>query len=432
MSMRTIRGFLAIIVASVVACVWASGAETGLSAEAKADFEWFSGLGFPDVKNLKFVEYYAGGAFQSPDSAGEETVVYGFLISRNGNTNAVLDSSLTQLAFTNFPARAPRNEVSIYGTVTNRYTNYYHPSVLRNVDLRKPVREFLDEQSKLPTNVENYTAINRFRNRFPGFGNDVRATFFVLAWDCWQQGLVEEAQQIYAIADRIPGLPRNEDGARPFRERLEKDFGKLATWRATVKFSDTNVSRADLLSEFQMVERRYPNSDYHKSAHDTVERLTKMIEEDRQHAAAAVKPLEQLSMDERVKELIFRLRDQNGRQESQPGHCDIFYVIDRGVWNTNTPAHELVKIGFPAVPHLIASLDNSNYSRSVGFWREGTFSHTVLTVGDCAAQILNQIAGKAFYQPKSTSSYLSKDGDVVQVRRDAEAWWNEVNGKGQK
>ena len=99
---------------------------------------------------------------------------------------------------------------------------------------------------------------------------------------------------------------------------------------------------------------------------------------------------------------------------------------------TNTPAHQLVNIGYPAVPQLIAALDNPAFTRSVGYHRNFYFSHTVLTVGDCAAFILNRIAGKAFYTPQSTSSYLSKDGNVAQVRKDAQAWWAEFQQKGEK
>jgi len=68
----------------------------------------------------------------------------------------------------------------------------------------------------------------------------------------------------------------------------------------------------------------------------------------------------------------------------------------------------------------------------VGFHRNFYFSHTVLTVGDCAAYLLNRIAGKAFYRPQSTSSYLSRDGDVAQVRKEAQAWWTEFQKKGEQ
>jgi hypothetical protein len=234
---------------------------------------------------------------------------------------------------------------------------------------------------------------------------------------------------MYAVAEKIGGLPRNEDAGEPFRQRLNKDLGTTAIWRATVAFGDTNISRAELLKQFQDIVSNYPGSQYYARAEDTVERLTKMIAEDKARAASPPKPLDQLSLDDRVRELIFRLRDQNGHQFSQPGECDIF---ERALRATNTAAHQLLAIGLPAVPQLIAALDDPTFSRSVGFGRDFVFSHTVLTVGDCAAFILNRIANRQFYTAQSSSSYLSKDGEVAQVRKDVQSWYAEITGKGEK
>jgi hypothetical protein len=153
-----------------------------------------------------------------------------------------------------------------------------------------------------------------------------------------------------------------------------------------------------------------------------------MIAEDEAHAKVAPKNLDQLPVEDRVHELIFQLRDQNGQQFSQPGWCDIF-MDPRG---TNTAAHQLVNIGYPAVPQLIDALDDPTFTRSVGFHRNFYFSHTVLTIGDCAVAILQRIAGRSFYQPASTSGYMSNENKNLAARKLVETWWAEFQKKGEK
>jgi len=83
-----------------------------------------------------------------------------------------------------------------------------------------------------------------------------------------------------------------------------------------------------------------------------------------------------------------------------------------------------------AVPAPIKALGNENYSRSVGYWRNFRFSHTVLTVGDCALQTLQRIAGEQFYEPHTTSSYMSRDDKVKATREAVEKWWAKAKKKG--
>jgi hypothetical protein len=68
----------------------------------------------------------------------------------------------------------------------------------------------------------------------------------------------------------------------------------------------------------------------------------------------------------------------------------------------------------------------------VGFHRDFWFSHTVLTIGDCAQQILGRIAGQEFYAPVTTSGYMSRDEETAATQRVARAWWNEFQQKGEQ
>jgi hypothetical protein len=160
-----------------------------------------------------------------------------------------------------------------------------------------------------------------------------------------------------------------------------------------------------------LIPANYPHSEYCERARQTAAVLKRMIAEDEAHAKAGTIEFDTLSNDQ-VRELIFRLRDQNGHQFSQPGSCDIF---EDWHGNTNTPAHQLVRLSYAAVPQLIAALNSDTLTRSVGYWRDFTFSHNVLTVGDCCEAILQRITGKSFFVATTTSSYMTKDGKASTV-----------------
>jgi hypothetical protein len=131
-----------------------------------------------------------------------------------------------------------------------------------------------------------------------------------------------------------------------------------------------------------------------------------------------------MTVQERVAELIFQLRDQNGEQRSQPGRCDVFLDPRK----EKSPAHQLVKLGFDAVPALIDALGDRRLTRSVGFHRDFYFSHYALTVADCARAVLAQIAARDFYRWGTISTEESSEA----ARREARAWWEQVQKKGEK
>jgi len=154
-----------------------------------------------------------------------------------------------------------------------------------------------------------------------------------------------------------------------------------------------------------------------------VETLKRMIQDDAEHAAKASKPWDKMTTDERVAELTFRLRDQNGMQMGQPGGCDIF---ENRTGKTDTAAHQLVAIGFDAVPQLIAALDDQGLSRSVTYGRDFFFSHRVLTVGDCAQAILGRIAGRQFSPRFVPSGSGTGGGIVASTKQQVDEWWDAV------
>ena len=103
--MKVIRHFL--LAMGLAACLplQTPAAEGSLTPEAKADFEWFSGLGFPDVKNASFARVATGGWSQSGGIRRKRNYLLGFLLSTNGNAFTTLDMDLFQHTFTVSAAR---------------------------------------------------------------------------------------------------------------------------------------------------------------------------------------------------------------------------------------------------------------------------------------------------------------------------------------
>ncbi len=401
----------AILVSGLIPANRSAGADQEkTSKERSAAFAWFSKLGFPDVKDARFVRVVTGNWSQQNDDPPVNSYRHGFLLSQMGDTFTVLFPDLSTRRFTkSSPDTKEHKRVDFELKDLPEFATGYLQAI-RDADdpKRKP-----DDWPR------------RFGERLAE-----RAEVFVLAWGCWRKGHDQAAVELYQQATRIPNR-RDDVPSENFQQSLATDIAHAEMWRAVLKFGDADVSRTQLLEAFERIVKNYQASEHIAQATETVILLKKMIQEDAAHAEErkSGKPFEELSRNEQIAELIFQLRDQNGHQWSQPGSCDVFMTADG---DDKSPAHRLVKMGYDAMPQLIEALDNERFSRSVGFHRGFYFSHTVLRVSDCAQQIVTRIAGRPFYQRKSTSGYMHADGQSKDTKQQVSAWYAELQKKGEK
>jgi hypothetical protein len=373
----------------------------GLDSAARGDFEWFNSLGFPDVKGCPCVRIQNG----SWSVMGEKPKIFyicGFLVASNRENIALFTVDLLSRTLT--------NTVTEHGAAAFELLNLHEEAAAQIKAWRsRPDKD--DPERRFGAQLEE------------------RAEVFTLAWTCWRAGLDEDAQQLYQVAKEMPARMGDHDAWPNFRTAIEKDIAHAMMWRAVVSFGDPTVSRSNILGQMEAVLKNYPHSEHVGQARHFAEVLKRMIAEDEAHARLGPIDLARSRIDGQVRELIYRLRDQNGQQVTQPGSCDIFWNWDG---NTNTPAHQLVRLGNAAVPQLIAVLDSDDYTRSIGYWRGFVFSHTVLTVGDCAEEILQRITGKSFVTPDSHHTYMSEADAGGDARRAAEVWWDGFQKTGEK
>ncbi len=405
-----------------------SPSPASLPPEAVADFEWFSTLGFPDLRGCPVALVTTGQwmpVMMFPRF--ENTPVDAFLLRPDDGTGRF--TVLTTDLFTHEFAKAAE--------IPKEMMTSEPPEDWRVDYETKPLADAADAYLARLPRPRDEMAIES--SRFVGKKTlSERGEIFLWAWACWRNGLDERAARLYEYASSLLRPPDSDFYPKDsdiFRERLEQDLAYSMIWRTTVDFADVKISRPQLLAAFERVARDYSRSESAPSARATADRLRKMIAEDTAHAARRGVPIGQFPVDQRIPELIFRLRDQTGRQNSQPGSCNIFapYAIPADSPEPDEdPATSLVDLGYAAVPRLMAALGDRSFSRAVGFHRDFYFSHHVLTVGDCAEQTLESIAGRSFCTPETADHYLSRDYDPAEVRKQVEAWWQEVQRKSER
>jgi len=124
-----------------------------------------------------------------------------------------------------------------------------------------------------------------------------------------------------------------------------------------------------------------------------------------------------LSTDERVSYYVYKIRDIDIHEFTIPGSIRLFTLGD-----APAPARALRDIGRPAVPALMALLENSRPTRSCSAAENG--GH-ILRYSDVALQILEQIAGRQFDTRGGRGSYLSSADEETRsaILKRARAWW---------
>ena len=398
-----------------------------IPAGMRADFEWFETLGFPDVKGLPYVRVATGDWTQrGNDAAPSNRYVTAFLLESNSIAFRVFTSDAQVCNFTNTPSSTPEHERVGF----------------QALDLRDGARA---EIKRLQSPMKDYESLELF-----GLQASDQTETFVLSWECWRNGLNSEARNLYRLAETPPQardqslrhgrrrwfqktwyaikeqlteiLSRNMAARPALRAIVQRTLVQATISRNTAAFGETSVGRPELLARLQDFLRHYPTSDY---ATDTVAKvavLKNMISEDSAHRVCSAEDLAALPVSARVRELIFQLRDQHCEKVLHPGDWDIF-TNQEG--SSNTPAHQLVRIGYAAVPQLIEALDSQTLTRS----RD---SFGVLTVGDCAQAILGEISGRSFYLDPRDSIIQLAGGPRSSRRQAAEAWWAEFQTKGER
>lgn len=361
--------------------------------DLEATYEWYDGLGFPDVRELELIRVYPGYATEVAGGPPERYFLHAFLLSSDESEFEVLHLDLTRATY----------ERSDPGASSEDWIGFEAMLVEEHAEALLEAPEEHEGSLYVPL---------------------TRARVFLIARSCAARGRGELAHRLCVKGHSFIGRAKS----RSFRDALAAELSELWIWHTIVDFGDPEIGRPELLARLRRFVSQFPESRYLERAKKSVEILERMVEEDRLHAQEPTRELADLSVEERIEELIFRLRDQNGRQFGQPGACEIF-SDPRG---EKSPADRLVGMDLAAVPQLIEALDDDRFTRSVGFIRDFGFSHIVLRVSDVALAVLERIAGRGF-DPERTHYSSSIIGPHAEVVRDeALEWWNQMQTLGEE
>ncbi len=338
-----------------------------LTDEDRADLAWLDRLGFPDVRESPFVEVSTGQGIREDDGEVWAPTLRGFLVRTQDDGTFVVWTG--ELLLRTFRPRAsgapPENQVG-----------------WRGIDLAEEVRKRLEGQGQ-----ERFAGDGAEEQEHQRFGERLEycGRTLTLAWVSARRGLETEAHALLAkLRERV---------GDPARAKCRDSLAEHLLWRAVEAFGDPTISRRELLSALQRFLETFPDVEKHTdTAKEAARILARMVEEDARHDRSP-RPIAAMSTDEQIAEWIFRLRDQNGSQMMQPGGPSIFATPGP---EGDSPAERLVGFGYEAVPRLIDALDDERFTRTVGFWRDFTYSHYVVRVGGAAASILDAITGRSF------------------------------------
>ena len=382
-----------------------------LTQSRQEAFEWFDGLGFPTLKDRRVVRVATGWSYRSGNDAPQNQYRIGFLIDTGSDRFTIFSLDLDTRTFTRTPTETPEHQRVGY----------------KKLDLKEQAVAYLASLRALREGSKSDPLVRFHTVWHLGGCLSMETEAFVLARACAAAGLEAQAKELLDFVAESCSPEMRDDRQHWLRERLSRSIGHREMWKSVLAFGDPKISQKELLKQFERLVRQFPESKHVNRARETADLLRQMVREDEEHAKQA-KPNEESTVEERVAELVFRLRDQNGQQWSQPGRCDVFLDPRR----EESPAHQLVKLGFDAAPQLIEAIGDRRFTRSVGYHRNFYFSHYVLRVGDCARAVLERIAGRQFYDRRSTSGEMSKDDATAAARRQIREWWEQVQEKGEK
>jgi hypothetical protein len=369
-----------------------------LTDEDRAVFALLDRLEVPDVRGKRLVLVATGGWWQSVGEEPQGERRPGFLLDE------------AEGEFTAFFLDLEVRTLTRTGEGTPEHERVGHEPL----DLREWVAARLEA-------LRAMSERERWESRW-GARLGEAAQLAVLARACAAHGHEDLAHELCVEAGKT--AKEDEDLETLVRDQI----AHARMWRAIEAFGDPSIPYAELRDAFRTYVRHFPEGKHGERAKAALALLERMVAEIEERAARPRKPWAKMSVEERAEQLVFELRDQNGRQWSQPGGCSVF-ADPRG---EASAVHRLVAIGWPAVPALIEAACDERFTRSVGFHRDFYFSHHVLRVGDCAVAALEAIAARSFWMPRSTGSSMTREQRQAAVRARIEAWWKEAGPKGEE
>ncbi len=359
--------------------------------------QWFSGLGFENVKGMQPVKVWTGGYSQGESKAITPITALGFLAGEDGKRFTVITTDLIRWEFQQSGAPLPE----------------YARAYFEKRTLDEIVEHDLD-----PTG-DGWSG-----HLADGPWPLPREKMFILACCCWQNGRNDLAEKLLARAKQFGGDDgRYDDKPLPFREALVKHIAYFRFQTILLDFGNPKTTRATLVEELEAFVAHFPNVEDAARAKRLAAELQDLIREEKDHPPQDKSDVSKLEPVERARVLVGRLRDEffSTREE-------------------NSAYSQLAKLGESAVPALIDALDDRRPTRCVSFMRCGSGGMgpdpgRLQSIGDMAETLLSCVAqqimpDRRFVKPPTYRYPGAERAKTPTFKEEVQKAWAEYQGKG--
>ncbi|MCC6740220.1 MAG: hypothetical protein IT452_14335 [Planctomycetia bacterium] len=371
----------------------------------------FEGMGLPEVKGLKYVEFNTGTYWVGQDGKSMAfQTVSGWAVE---TTDDHVRLATTDLEVRAFPRKRdlPKDWETLKEGCSNPEPK---PGEFRELDFGQVLKAARDAD-----------VIQLW-----GGGEGPALAPALLALWAYQRG--DRASGHALLQKALDFLKRDN------RKEEESDAFLLASAAAgerkvsLICAAHAGASRTELRDGWNRLATLPPNR-YSELVDQMSKGYEKQCREDEGFREVSEEDLGKLPAAERAAYWVHLLREVDSEQWSDPGSVS---VLGWGTWRDEGkkekpwPPAELVALRFDAIPALIEHLDDTSPTRAMGWWRSfAANSYYLLTMADACEEIFESVTGVNLYESRSTSGTMTRDGRAAAAKKAAREWWEEARRK---
>ncbi len=346
---------MCVLCAAISPCLAVSETE---AKEREAFYKWFASLKYPEAEKLPFVRLHLPA--YSPQSHRDIIRTdYAFLLKQSKKSIEIFHPNLFNQELLLNQEYGNKNTKNAYEIISIADTAKEYLKAIQNRDQTLWIMSY---------RIRDYT------------GNIEIA---IMSYYFHKAGLEKEAIEAYHLWKTSPSFATVEGLARQI---AFQEAARITDDLKGDSFVPTLPSWESLLQRSEAIVRRFGSS---TSVDNEILKYIPLIErnvrEEQEHNREQHKTFEQMSQIEKIKELVYQLRDQNGSQVMNHEAPNIYGPFMPPDYNPDgrTPAHQLRKIGLPALPYLAEASDDDRLSRTKdgwnGIWRVSQVVSTLIS-----------------------------------------------------